>query len=673
MALGALLMAATTLVYANSFSGLFEGDSGLLVAQDLRVRQASPENLALIFSQQYWYPNSDSGVYRPLVTLSWLLNYSILGNGDRTAGYHAVNLALHLTNVILVWLLCIIIWDDVLPALFTAAIFALHPVNVEAVTNIAGRADLMAALGVLAGLLLHTQLGKSAGGRRPAILLGMFLAALFGIFSKENAVVLPAVMLLYDTVFRSRREAGSVISGYVAVLLALIAMFGVRHLVFSRLPLPDLPFVDNPLVGASFWTGRLTAVAVIWRYLALLLWPRNLSWDYSYNQIPMAGPADGLAALAGLLLALAALAWLHRRHAPACFFGMFFFIALAPTSNLLLIIGTIMAERLLYLPSIGFAGCMVAAAFALSRRLGGLRARYIAAGALILVIAGLGLRARLRNFDWTDGERLWSSGAETAPNSFKTHLAVTYGLSRKGLNLANIDYAISEAKRGVSIIEGLPPLQTAIPAFDTLASLYKTKGDLLLLQPQPEAGNEFYLVALDVLLRAVPLDRKYNQERMRKELARGVPPARIRFKGYAFLYVNLADVYRRQARFADAIEALRYTLRITPKDEGLYHQISDLHSVLGQPEEAIVWDWQAVLVGGTAQSQQRLVAAYASLDPKGCALVASKPNRDCPLVKTHICTASRELAELLSTSGLPDEADRQRRTGLQDGCGASSH
>jgi len=68
MALGALLMAATTLVYANSFSGLFEGDSGLLVAQDLRVRQASPENLALIFSQQYWYPNSDSGVYRPRFT-----------------------------------------------------------------------------------------------------------------------------------------------------------------------------------------------------------------------------------------------------------------------------------------------------------------------------------------------------------------------------------------------------------------------------------------------------------------------------------------------------------------------------------------------------------------------------------------------------------------------------
>src|SRR5206468_9016281 len=133
--------------------------------------------------------------------------YAVMGNAGRPTGYHWVNLGLHAVNVILVWLLALTVWKRPLPAFFTAAIFAAHPVNVEAVTNIAGRADLMAGMGVLAALVLHTRLDAVSGWRRIAGLFGMLLAALFGLFSKENAVVLPAAMLLYDLVFRGRRVA----------------------------------------------------------------------------------------------------------------------------------------------------------------------------------------------------------------------------------------------------------------------------------------------------------------------------------------------------------------------------------------------------------------------------------------------------------------------------------
>lgn len=143
----ALLLALVLLTYSNSLSGGFEGDSGPLVTQDPRVQQASRANLGLVFSQQYWYPTADSGLYRPLVTLSWMFNYVVLGNQDRAGGYHAINLALHAANVLLAWLLVLEIWKIRSAAFFTAAIFALHPVNSEAVTNVAGRADLMAALG----------------------------------------------------------------------------------------------------------------------------------------------------------------------------------------------------------------------------------------------------------------------------------------------------------------------------------------------------------------------------------------------------------------------------------------------------------------------------------------------------------------------------------------------
>src|SRR5439155_12058475 len=136
--LALLLLGLVLATYANSFDGAFLGDSGAIILEDPRIREVNPDNLALIFRQQYWYPTADSGVYRPLVTLSFLLNYAVLGNVGRPAGYHWVNLGLHAANVMLVWLLALTIWKRPLPAFFTGAIFAAHPVNVEAVTNIAG-------------------------------------------------------------------------------------------------------------------------------------------------------------------------------------------------------------------------------------------------------------------------------------------------------------------------------------------------------------------------------------------------------------------------------------------------------------------------------------------------------------------------------------------------------
>src|SRR5260370_15461267 len=149
-----LLLTLVLVTYANSFAGAFLGDSGALILEDPRVHEVSRDNLDLILKQQYWYPTADSGIYRPLVTLSFLFNYAVLGNAGYSAGYHWVNLGLHAANVILVWLLALTVWKRPLAAFFTAAIFAVHPVNVEAVTNIAGRADLMAGSGGSAGWVL---------------------------------------------------------------------------------------------------------------------------------------------------------------------------------------------------------------------------------------------------------------------------------------------------------------------------------------------------------------------------------------------------------------------------------------------------------------------------------------------------------------------------------------
>ena len=189
-------------------------------------------------------------------------------------------------------------------------------------------------------------------------------------------------------------------------------------------------FRDNPLVSADFWTARLTAFKVIGEYLWLFVWPARLSADYSYNAVPLFGwhpaaweDAKALIAVAVCLAAaLLAVRW-YRTRKPLFFFLAFFFAALAPTSNLAVLIGSIMAERFLYLPSIGLAGCVVTAIYAIGRqaarrRLPAVRTVWIALGLLCLAC---GVRTYARNFDWLDDRSLWTSAVDVCPGSAKAH------------------------------------------------------------------------------------------------------------------------------------------------------------------------------------------------------------------------------------------------------------
>ena len=423
LALWALVLAS----YSNSFQAGLVFDSGVVISEDARVHAVTPQNLRLILTGSYWHGSTTSGLYRPLTTFSYLLNYAIFGNGMDPAGYHWVNLALHGVNVSLVYLLGILVLGTAAPAFALAALWGLHPLLTESVTNIVGRADLLAAFGVLAGLLCYVKSATAAGRRKLFWVAATVAAQAVGIFSKENAAVLPAIMLLYDLTWQERTAWRARALPYAAVMLPLAAFFYLRvALQVHMLP----PFGDNPLMSAGFWTARLTAIKVIGKYLCLFVWPARLSPDYSYNAVPLFGwhlaqweDAKALIALALCLgAALLAVRW-YRTQKPLFFFLAFFFVALAPTSNLAILIGSIMAERFVYLPSIGLAGCVVAAICTLARqvppqRLLEMRDVWIALGLLCLACAA---RTYARNSDWLDDLSLWTSAADVCPGSAKVH------------------------------------------------------------------------------------------------------------------------------------------------------------------------------------------------------------------------------------------------------------
>jgi len=225
-------------------------------------------------------------------------------------------------------------------------------------------------------LLCYVRSATAAGRHKLIWVAAMVAAQAVGIFSKENAAVLPAILLLYDLTWRKRAAWRARAPAYAALVLPFVAFFYLR----GTLQMNILArFGDNPLMSAGFWTARLTAVKVVGMCLGLFFWPARLSADYSFNAIPLFGwrasnweDAKALIALAvcvgaALFAVLLAVRW-RRTGMPLLFFLVFFFVASSPTSNLIILIGSIMAERFLYLPLVGLAGCVVAAIHALVRR-----------------------------------------------------------------------------------------------------------------------------------------------------------------------------------------------------------------------------------------------------------------------------------------------------------------
>jgi hypothetical protein len=669
LALWAIALAA----YSNSFQGGMVFDNSQAILHDSRVHAATAQNIHLILNQEYWYNSATTGLYRPLTTFSYLVNYAVFGNGPNAAGYHWVNLALHLANILLVYLLGLLMLDQPALACALAALWGIHPMLTESVTNIVGRADLLAALGVLGGLLCHVAGASAKGWHRAAWLAGVALSAAIGIFSKESAAVLPGVLLLYDLTWAKAADWRRRAASYVAVAAPFLVYFSWRSELHSRLALGLVPFLDNPEIGADFWTARLTAVKVIGKYLGLWFWPSRLSADYSYNSIPLFGwrltsweDAKALIALAVCVAcAVLAVRW-YRRRKPLFFLILFFFVTLAPVSNLWILIGTDMAERFVYLPSIAIAAAVVLAVRAAWRTFGSRRSHawMVAMGAICLAFA---VRTYVRNLDWRTSLSLWTSTAASSPESFKAHWHLAATLMDAGA--PELDHAVAETDRTLTILDGLPDEYCTAQPFAAAGLCYRLKGDSM----PAGAASQWRGKALAALLHGERVDAVQMERVHRLNLAAG--KGNVSKIPWPPLYLELGRTYLRLDRPAKALAVLTYG-RSHSSDPEFIREQARAWQALGDWQKAAI-----VLIEGmvTDSSSSRLALDLAELyqqtAPDSCAVRKAAGqaaiNMDCPLVHDHVCRASRNVVLWYRQGGQAAKAAATAGTAVRQlGCPA---
>ena len=378
-------------VYLGALWNRFALDDLVIIAQDPLVHSLSGAWRA------FGEPYLRGAMYRPLTIATYTLDWPL----QSFAWFHAVNLLWHAAASVLVAVLARR-WLDTTGAFVAGLLFAVHPVHVEAVANIVGRDELMAACFALVAVY--------AGLVRGSVLMSAVALSL-GLLCKENAAVVPGLIAWGWVIGLARPERRRIVA-FAASWVAIALAYGfVRWLVLHS---TEDPFLAPVFAGLPALEVRLTALSALTDVARLLVFPLTLRADYGpleRTAVTSLGDARLIVALLCLSLwgLLLGLAWRRGWRVEA--FGLgWIAIAFSPVANLLFPTGILVAERTLYLPSAGLA---LAAGATVAR----LPARWISP-VVAAVIAAAAIRTALRVPVWRSDNTAILSILQDSPRSY---------------------------------------------------------------------------------------------------------------------------------------------------------------------------------------------------------------------------------------------------------------
>jgi protein O-mannosyl-transferase len=567
-------LALTFLAYSNiPWNGFAYDDFSFIVGWDLT---RSINNLPQLIGGAL--PEGHDGVYRPLRSVSYVIAYGLYGLNP--SYYHLQAIVVHLICTALVFHVTLSLWSRRDLAFFTAALFGLHPAHVESVAFAAASFDLVGVVFFFASVLLFLKAAKP-GIRHFALLV---LLGLFGFFTYEITLTLPALLLLclfFEAKYKVRRMGK--ISGVALAFAAAAAYLALRFIVLGI-------GGRGGYVGGDLIQTALLMVKALFMYMKLMVFPVGLSVDHiippGVSSIGHTNPqsmvldqsvfdVDFIGSAAAILAAAALAAYCFRRRPVVSFGILWFFIALAPVSNIIpLGRGTIFAERYLYIPSYGI--CLVIAEIVTKMWAHQAHRKFLtAAAALALVLAGAATYSR--NADWKDEMTLWTKTVETTPQSVLAahNLGVAY--DRAG----NASAAMGWYLAAIRINPEFEPPHTFLGiAYGRMGLAGQATDELkhsVRIQPQRPRGH--YNLGLAYLL-ANSTDKAVDEFEATIKLEPSFPGAReqlaraydVQGTGYAQRgdWASAAESYRKAAAISPGLGQIRYNLGVAYSRSGQY-------------------------------------------------------------------------------------------------------
>ncbi len=434
------------------------------------------------FRDPYWPRESGAGLYRPVTILSYALDWSV--SGGRAGWFHFINAIWHgVVTVLLVTILAR--WLSPIAAAAAGLVFAWHPVHVEAVASLVGRAELLAAAGILGAVL---------AARRGWWVAAVGLAAL-AMFSKEHGVIV-GVVILIDRWLQGPAGPSRYPLGFWIALAGVTVGFLAAWLAIGWVGASDAAAV---FYGTGVGGRLAVALPAILRAAVLLIWPASLSIDYNPQVLPA---QDGISAAAvlGAIVAIGipALAiWSRRRHRALSFTASLAGLSYLPTANLLFPSGVVLAERNLYLAVALPAGLVATVLFWLDAR----ATRRAAVAAVSIIAAASVWRSIDRLPSWRDNRSQLVTLLAEHPESYRAHASAAAVLA----GMSDTAGARREYRMADSLFSGDPYVAAARAMY--LLGIGDTSGAVPLVARARAGGAERMALRAEFLLALARRDR----------------------------------------------------------------------------------------------------------------------------------------------------------------------
>ncbi|MDD5669031.1 MAG: tetratricopeptide repeat protein [Candidatus Omnitrophica bacterium] len=588
-----LLCAAVYGVYCNSISNVFVFDDKHMILLNNYIKKFS--NIPLFFKGEITTHPIEKGMYRPVLMISFVFNYLLAGL--KPYGYHLFNILIHFLNTFFLYLLLKLLFKDGswLVRLGLSLIFAVHPINTEAVTYISSRSTILCSFFMISGVYAYTRWLIS---RKKYLYPLSVLLYILALLTKEIGLIFPVLLFLCEyLIFSEERDKlkKTVFYLWPFFAIALCYLFVIKTVIGSLWGLMSTVKVSLP--PRSFLSNILTQSGVSFLYIYLFVFPFQLCIDRQFPVFKDFSSLPGVLCFAGVVGLIIAAFFLRKRFKIISFSILWFFACLIPQFYARL--NLVAAE---HHPYLAFFGIYFLLAWFLTRVP---IPKKILAYVFIFIFALFSMLTIIRNYEWRSEYTLWKAQLRINPDSAIAQGSIAVDLLSRGFvaegmeylrkslspkasaptrvistfNLAYYSALLGEPQKGIDILVKNREFLIKTHPF----GYFKNLGIVLNIAGKKEEAKKAWEQAL--MINKNDADIKmflgwwYIEQKSDFKSAEAYFRESLKINpDYAFAFIGLATVKEKEGKYPEAVTYYKRAISLFPENPDPYYQVGVIYA-----------------------------------------------------------------------------------------------